>query len=219
MIYNLQNISYGYVPGKLILDEISMIIMENEITLLTGINGSGKTTFCRLLTGLISAYQGIISLENSDLKNYQPYQIAEKVLYLKQEGIQNIVAATPGEDLMIRQRKFVQKDNTTFEKAREEALKSVDLVHQKNIPTWEMSAGQVKRIGLATLSLFTSYYWILDEPYLGLDTNLIMKLKKQLSERKEQGYGAMIVNHLDISDDFQYDAHYHLKNGKLIKVC
>jgi heme exporter protein A len=218
MMYKLTGVSFGYTPDELIFNNLDMEIKEKEIILLTGMNGSGKTTFCRLLTGLIKANQGTIIFGDKDLKTYQTTQIAEKVLYLKQEGSLNVVAATADEDLQIRQFKFKKDMEFTSIKNRENALIQIDMLKQQHIPTWELSAGQVKRIGLASLPLFPSHYWILDEPFLGLDQDSINTVKQWLSERKKQGLGALIINHLANVDDSIFHVHYHLENGKMVKV-
>lgn len=195
-----------------------MKINSSEIILITGLNGSGKTTFCRLLTGLIPQYQGSVILDGKELHLYKPSQIAEKVLYLKQEGNLNIVAATPLEDLEIRQHKFSKHDDSSSTKQREEALKMVVLYNQKKTPIWELSAGQIKRAGLASLPLFPFHYWILDEPFLGLDSDSISIVMHWLSERKKQGLGALITNHLGNLDKSVYHLQYHIENGEMMKV-
>lgn len=194
-IYKIENLSFSYDEKCLIFENIDLQIDINKITLLAGINGSGKTTFCRLLSGLEKKYQGKIFLENNALTKLSSAEISDKIVYLKQESFANIIAATPIEDIAIWKHKFQNKILPEFEKEQLQALKEYNLEQFKDQPFWEMSGGQIKRVGLAGLLLNIDKYWILDEPVTGLENALIDILINILQKRKTTGKGALIISH------------------------
>ena len=194
-IYNIQNLSFSYDEKCLIFQNIDLQLDINKITLFDGINGSGKTTFCRLLSGLEKKYKGKIFLGNRELSKSSSPEISDKIVYLKQESFANIIAATPSEDIAIWKHKFQSKNFPEFEKEQLEALKEYNLEQFKDQPFWEMSGGQIKRVGLAGLLLNMDKYWILDEPVTGLENALIGILINILQKRKSAGKGGLIISH------------------------
>ena len=193
--YKIENLSFSYDEKCLIFENIDLQLDINKITLLAGINGSGKTTFCRLLSGLENKYKGKIFLGNRELSKSSFAEISDKIVYLKQESFANIIAATPSEDIAIWNHKFQNKILPEFEKEQLEALKEYNLEQFKDQPFWEMSGGQIKRVGLAGLLLNMDKYWILDEPVTGLENALIDILINILQKRKAAGKGALIISH------------------------
>lgn len=193
-IYKINELSFSYSSNKEIFRNIHLELTFEKITLLSGKNGSGKTTLCRLLSGLEKRFQGYILLENKNLSKIPVNIIVNKVVYLKQESLANVVAANPDEDLAIWQHKF-RLNNNTFEKKRANALKYFNIFNLKNNPVWELSSGQIKRIGLSALLLNDEKYWILDEPFGGLDDKSVELLLHILDTRKKRMKGCLLITH------------------------
>lgn len=194
LLYKIEGLSFSYSSDKEIFQNTFLKLDFETITLLSGENGSGKTTLCRLLSGLEKKFQGCILLENKNLSKIPVNIIANKVVYLKQESLANVVAANPDEDLAIWQHKF-RLNNNTFEKRRANALEYFDIYNFKNKPIWELSSGQIKRIGLSALLLNDEKYWILDEPFGGLDDKSVELLLHILDTRKKRMKGCLLITH------------------------
>ena len=56
-LLSLSGLSVWYSPGKNVLDDFSLELGDHEIVGLIGLNGAGKTTFIKTLSGLISSFQ------------------------------------------------------------------------------------------------------------------------------------------------------------------
>jgi ABC-type multidrug transport system ATPase subunit len=192
---NLKLIKLNFGFKTPLFKDLYMDIPFDEITILTGENGSGKTTLCRLLTGLHKNYQGSIKLNNIEIQAQSVKEIAEYLIYLKQEPQANIVAATPEEDLSIWQSKFIRNLNEQHKIQRKEVLAELEIPELLDVPFWEQSTGQAKRSGLAALLLNPDKFWIMDEPFSGLHLEITDKLIEILKQRKTAGYGALIVSH------------------------
>ena len=202
-----RDFSFGYKEPLFI--NLNLSIETNKITILTGENGSGKTTLCRILSGLEKNYQGSLQITDKEIKTLSVQQLAAKFLYLKQEPLSNVVAATPDEDLAIWQSRFADKLTEEHQKKREEVLAELEISELLETPFWEMSSGQVKRSGMAALLLNPQKYWILDEPFTGLHREIVQKLIEILQTRKESGLGALIISHK--TDEFSSLADRILK--------
>ncbi|MCK4655201.1 MAG: ATP-binding cassette domain-containing protein, partial [Candidatus Cloacimonetes bacterium] len=148
-IFKIKNLSFSYKKNKQIFRKVDLELESNKITLLSGANGSGKTTFCRLLSGLQKNFNGSILLKESDINNLSISEIAKNIVFIKQEPLANVVASTADEDLAIWQNKFLIIKTEETKKLRDKALSRFELESIRNKPVWEMSSGEIKRIGLS----------------------------------------------------------------------
>jgi len=187
------DLTFAYQDSDPLFTNLSQNISTTGLTLLCGANGSGKTTICRILSGLEKKYKGKIHIDNLELHKASVADLSEQLIYLKQEPMANVVSTTPREDLDIWLNKFSSRQ--TNNQLIEEALSKFSLTSQKDSHIWELSSGQIKRVGLAAVSLFPQKFWILDEPTSGLDTNLINTFIELLKERIKKNLGTLIVTH------------------------
>jgi len=208
---------FFYKIDNPVFEKLDLSIKSNQITVLTGSNGSGKTTFCRLLIGLIKKYSGNLKIDGVEQKDLSITNISKKITYIKQEPAANIVSAIPREDLDIWIHKFCTDFNSD-KKQLDEVLDYFILNKQADQPVWELSSGQMKRIGLAALLLNKDKFWLLDEPTSGLDNDLIDKLLELIKAQKEQKKGMMIISHrhdkfIDVADRI-----LEIKNKKIMEL-
>jgi len=71
-----EHISFGYSSKNIILGDINFIMDNNEILGLFGDSGSGKSTFCKILTGFIDSYKGKVLLNDMEIKKgFNPIQL------------------------------------------------------------------------------------------------------------------------------------------------
>lgn len=212
VIFSLANLSISY--DNVVFDNVSLAIKSHQVTLIQGGNGTGKTTLCRMLTGLENRYEGKIAIYDNDLSCLKPHTLNKYILYLKQEPENNVVAATADEDLSIWQHCFILKD--TDEILRRQALAKFRIEEIKDKPCWELSTGQIKRIGLAALTMFEDKYWILDEPTAALDSGHIANLCQIIEQRKNKGLGTMIMTHRPFRFQAIADLSLTIQKGKLL---
>ncbi len=212
------DLSFAYQADNPIFVNASLELPFNEITFLKGANGSGKTTLCRILSGLQTEYTGSIHINDLDLKPVSFSERAKSVIYLKQEPLSNVVAATPDEDLTLWQHGFNKNFDGSSYDLRNRVMERLRINHLKDKPFWELSGGQIKRIGLAALLVNYDKYWILDEPIAGLDNTLARIFIEILEERKALGKGSLIISHKENEFVNLIDKYYLIQNKKIERI-
>jgi heme exporter protein A len=177
-----------YRGERYLFGAISTNINSGEMLTITGRNGVGKSSLLAVLSGLIKPYSGIVSFNHDrDLSTYN-HLIAHK------DGLKN--ALTAYENLMFDQALLGEPHFTP-----DEAIKSVDLVHVRDLPIAYLSAGQRKRVALARLLISKRPLWLLDEPTSALDHTSQTILYKLIVEHRTQGGIVVVATHssLDVA--------------------
>jgi energy-coupling factor transport system ATP-binding protein len=216
-MFKFKDLSFAYPKSESIFSEINLEINPSEITTLTGSNGSGKTTFCRLIMGLTGPYSGSLRINDIECSDLTTVEIAGKIVHLKQEPTANIVSAMPQEDLEIWMHKYI--DQTAVDQSKlDAALDHFNLRSQSKQPVWELSNGQLKRVGLSALLLNRDKYWILDEPTSGLDSHLIDRLIDLIKQQKQNNSGMLIISHRYEKFKGTADRFLEIKNKKVIDI-
>jgi subfamily B ATP-binding cassette protein HlyB/CyaB len=80
-----QGIHYGYIPNEYVLKDINLKIKKGEKIKIEGQNGSGKSTFSKILTTLYHPDSGSILINNRDKKFYDAEKMGEKILLVTNE--------------------------------------------------------------------------------------------------------------------------------------
>jgi len=213
---NITDLSFSYETPVNIFLEVSTEISLNEVTFLKGSNGSGKTTFCRIISGLEKEYFGSVQISDLDVQKASFEDLAKHVVYLKQEPQTNVVAATADADLRLWYY-HLNKEKKSAKNLRQKVMRRLKIDELKDEPVWELSGGQIKRIGLAGLLLNYDKYWILDEPLSGLDNSLANIVIQILEERKCLGKGCLIISHKEDLFSNLIDNKLFIENKKIIQ--
>jgi heme exporter protein A len=162
--------------------------------LVTGRNGSGKTTLLRILAGLTQPEEGRVTIDGQPAHAMRSHvAFAGHAAALKDE-------LTVEENL----RALVElAGETATADALRDALDSVDLSAQRELPARALSAGQRRRVGLARLILLPRAVWLLDEPATALDTAGLRALADLVAQRLRAGGIVVAATHqpLDLLRD------------------
>jgi heme exporter protein A len=138
---------------------LGFTLAGGEALMVTGRNGSGKSSLLRLVAGLLRPEGGQIRLEEADAE----LTIGEQAHYLGHQD-----ALKPS---------LTVKENLRFwsdwlgpaERSADEALQRVGLRELAGLPAAYLSAGQKRRLSLARLLTVYRPIWLLDEPTSALD--------------------------------------------------
>ncbi|OGI18946.1 MAG: hypothetical protein A3B68_06605 [Candidatus Melainabacteria bacterium RIFCSPHIGHO2_02_FULL_34_12] len=172
MVRNLTK-SFG---KKKVLDNVSFNIYQNEIVLIIGFSGTGKSTLLKLICGLEEPDSGEVILKTDHLG--MVFQGA--ALFDSMTVFENI--AFP----LVNQTKKISADEINTKVM--EKLKMVGLSEVENLRPDELSGGMKKRVGFARAIINNPKVILYDEPTGGLDpvvsnviVDYILKLQKELN--------------------------------------
>ena len=172
---------------------ISFALAAGEALVVTGANGTGKTTLLRILGGLCTPHAGEVRWAGNPDKTFAA-GIRAFVTYvghapaLKDE-------LTAGENLALLTRLSGEK---VAPPAIATALDAVGLANKAQLPSRFLSQGQRRRIGLARLALSRRPLWLLDEPATALDAQGTELLDTLVREHLAGGGVAAIATHLPL---------------------
>jgi len=187
MILEFKNIvkSYNQVEA---LKDISFSIPENSIFGILGANGSGKSTFMKILPGLIYDWSGKIF--------YKDKLIQKNDMILKQEFGYLIEAPTFYEYLSAKKNLEILARISNVNSSRiDEVLELVELSHRSKDKVSAYSYGMKQRLGIAQALLHNPKILILDEPNNGLDPNGINDMIRLIKNLKMQGKTICLSTH------------------------
>lgn len=171
--------------GLVIFEQLSFTLLPGAIMHIIGANGAGKTSFLRMLAGIMQPTSGSMSIKG--IKNTElpkPF-----VTYIgHQHGID--LEATVWENLM----QFADLYNSTMllTAAIEYMGYDDDTLEQK---CHNLSAGQLQRLSLARLILCPAAIWLLDEFDNNLDTASRELIKNLIASKAYSGGIVIFTSH------------------------
>lgn len=180
----VENLSLSRATQEIISD-ISFELSAGEALVVTGENGSGKSTTLRGIAGLLPLNGGSIKILDETGKAFEG-EVKEYCHYLgHQNGMKPSLTVRENLDFW---QKFCGEPDLSIE----EALEEVDLVHTIDLPFSYLSAGMKRRVSIARLLVSDRPIWILDEPTAGLDAQSV-KMFTRLCKAFCEGSGILIA--------------------------
>jgi len=177
-----------------LFEGLSFRVDAGTALVITGANGTGKTTLLRMLAGLSAPAHGEIrwlgrSCAAFDAELRASLAFAGHAPALKDE-------LTAEENLAVL---LALAGESVAPAAFESALGAVALGAKRMLPARVLSQGQRRRIGLARLLLLNRPLWILDEPVTALDSAGIAMLAEIVAGHLDRGGIAVAATHAPLS--------------------
>lgn len=216
--FSLDNVSFS-VPGRTLLQPLSLTFPAGKVCGLIGHNGSGKSTLLKLLGGHYSAAEGLVMLNGKAIGDWRSKAFAREVAYLPQQ-----LPAAEGmtvDELVSMGRypwhgalgRYSSEDSLRVE----EAITLVGLKPFAQRLVDSLSGGERQRAWIAMLVAQNSRCLLLDEPTSALDIAHqieVLALIQRLS--RERGLTVIAVLH-DINIAARYCDHMvALHSGRVI---
>ena len=178
---SLKNISFGYT-SKLIIKDFSLDIQEKDLCLVSGKNGTGKSTLLNIIVSLLKPQKGEV-LTKSPIE----YLAAEKNgLLLSQVLASNLQ--------FWRSLSGLSQDSELLDKIIAKWKLNTNVFTQ-NLSVMKFSTGMKRRLALARVEYSTKPCWVLDEPTFGLDQDGVQTLQQTLQAHLSSGGCAVVVTH------------------------
>ncbi|MDG2141199.1 MAG: cytochrome c biogenesis heme-transporting ATPase CcmA [Gammaproteobacteria bacterium] len=174
---------------RILFKGLAFSVREGQILQIKGSNGSGKTTLLRILCGLNSGYQGLISWRGKPIGECLDEFYSSLTYIGHRVGVSKVL--TPIENL----RWVSGLHHQVTDQAIYSSLQKMGLKGFEESQCFSLSAGQQQRVSLSKLPLSRSKLWILDEPFTTLDADGIELLEILLCEHVGRGGLALVTTH------------------------
>lgn len=202
-----------------ILEDVSFMAYQGEVTVILGVSGSGKTTILKHLLGLYDIQKGYISVLDKDLNQID--EVDQKKLY-KQIGVfyQNgglLNSLTIGENVSLPVEQHTELNRDLIKRIVLTKLQLVNLDGVYDLYPSQLSGGMLKRAALARAMVLDPPLLFCDEPGAGLDPVSLASLDRLILNLREQlGMSIVIITH-EVSSILRIaDRIVFVDEGKLI---
>ena len=211
------NVTFNYVDGKKILDDVSFRIMPGERVALVGASGAGKSTIANLIIRLYDPQKGAVLIDRQNIKHYQRASLRQEIGVVLQDPV---LFGTS-----IKENIAYGKSDATQEEI-EQAAKQVhahDFI--MNLPDGydtlmaesgnTLSGGQRQRISLARALIRQASILIMDEPTSAVDAESQALIRDAMS-RLQHGRTILLIAH-QFHTIRDFDRILVLKNGSIVE--
>lgn len=196
------------VEGKPVLSGISFSVPARRLGVI-GRNGSGKSTFARLVAGLIAPSGGSCRIDGHDLARDRRAAIAQ-VGILFQNPDHQLIFPTVLEEMMFGLRQRGQT-RTEAEAGARRTLAAFGKAHWTDASVVGLSQGQKHLLCLMAVVAMAPRLLVLDEPFAGLDAPTRMQLRRYLDLYR----GAVLHISHEPGDFSGYDTMLWLDRGRI----
>ena len=198
--------SYG---ERVVLRSVSVSLAERRIGVI-GANGSGKSTFARLLNALVVPDAGTVTVHGADTAK-DAAAVRRIVGFMFTDPDAQIVMPTVAEDVAFGlRRRRLGKDKT--ERMVAEALERVGLSGHAEHPAHLLSGGQKQLLALTSVLVTEPRILVCDEPTTLLDLPNTRRVLDLIDELPQQ---ALMITH-DLESVAEYDRVLVFDDGRLV---
>ncbi|MHA1713965.1 MAG: ABC transporter ATP-binding protein [Candidatus Ranarchaeia archaeon] len=182
-----------------VLDDLTVEIEAGSFTVVTGVSGSGKTTFLNLISGLDRPTSGKIIVLGTDLSILREAELSNwrlrNIGFVFQDY--NLISTfTASENLSFPlELKDPEIDSGVLDGIVEHMLRSVGLFHRRNHLPGQLSGGEQQRLALARALITDPPIILADEPTGNLDENTARKIRRILFEANSSGKTLVVATH------------------------
>ena len=193
----LDDVCVRYGP-KIVMQNLSLDIVEGAITCIIGLSGAGKSTILRLLNGLKKPDTGRVFVRGQDITEMRERDLIDlrRTIGFAFQFSALFDSLTIGENVALPLRENTKLHDGEIRKLVSETLDSVGLAHVEERTPSELSGGMVKRAGFARAVVSNPAAVLYDEPTTGLDPIITHVLTDTIVRLREKLNGtAVVVSH------------------------
>ena len=169
------------VPNLSILEGVYLKVIPGTVCALFGRNGAGKSTLLKIAAGQIQPGTGLTIIDNRRISNRSLKKRFSKIGYLPQDSmlpenisVNRLIRSFPSSDDLFR--------NPLIQKITRQKIS-------------ELSGGERRYLELSLLFCLDRCYFLLDEPFTGVEPLIIEQIIQRIKEEAGRGKGILVTDH------------------------
>jgi branched-chain amino acid transport system ATP-binding protein len=190
-VLELRNVDAGYGAFQALFD-VSMRVNAGEAVAVIGANGAGKTTLLRVISGLIPASAGEMTMQDASLRTIAPHRIVEAGIAHVPESRRLFPRLSVEDNL---------KMGAFIPAARQKFSDRLDYVYglfprlkeRRTQFAGTMSGGEQQMCAIARALMSSPKLVLLDEPSMGLAPVIVQQVFDLVRRIRSEGYTVLIV--------------------------
>ncbi|MBI5970074.1 MAG: LPS export ABC transporter ATP-binding protein [Deltaproteobacteria bacterium] len=199
-----------------VVDGVSMHVSPGEIVGLLGPNGAGKTTTFYMAVGLVSPDEGAVMIGHEDITRMPMYQRARLGLsYLPQEP--SVFRKLTVEENVRAIFEFMGIGVDETSERAEALLDELGVLHLAKAKAYSLSGGERRRVEIARALVNSPSFFLLDEPFSGIDPIAVGDIQEIMLGLKKKGIGILVTDHNVGATLGICDRAYIIGGGRLLK--
>ncbi|HZL05085.1 MAG TPA: ABC transporter ATP-binding protein, partial [Coriobacteriia bacterium] len=203
--------SYGVVRA---LHGISLEVDEGELVALLGVNGAGKSTTLKSITGVLRPVKGTVTFLGDEITNRKPEFIVKKGISLVPEGREIFGQLTVEENLRLGAFSSYQRDR--YKADLKEVFELFPILEERFTQAGALlSGGEQQMLAIARAMMAHPRLLMLDEPSLGLSPTMTDQIFVLIKQLREMGSTILLVEQNAERALGVVDRAYLLANGEV----
>lgn len=198
-----------YFGGVKAIDDIDLSVEQGQIMGIIGPNGSGKTTYFNVLTGIYKPTRGQFIFAGTDITNWSPHRISQIGIARTFQNIRLFKNMSVIENVLVGEHTTLQatiwgvlwRDQTqkrderlALEKA-EELLRFVNLIDKRGEYAANLAYGEQRRLEIARALATKPKLLLLDEPTAGMNPSEAGQVIQLIHDIRKLGITILLIEH------------------------
>lgn len=211
----IKNISFSYKKGKEIFKKLSCKFNSNKLISIVGPNGCGKSTLIKMLSNSITDYNGSITINNKNIKDFSFIELYHKISYLPQKITYDPDITVIESFISMFSRDFIFEPNQYHKDKINRIINKLDLKSIKDSKLSQISGGELQRVFIGMCMTKDADIYLFDEPLNNLDIKNqidIMRIIKEISTKKTV---IIILHDINMAINFSDEIAF-MKDGSIV---
>ncbi|MGB9795944.1 energy-coupling factor ABC transporter ATP-binding protein [Fervidobacterium gondwanense] len=192
-LITVQNLYFAYKDEEYVLKNISVEI-DSRSTAIVGQNGAGKTTFVKLLKGLLTPSKGDIFVCGMNTKDKTVAELSKIIGLVFQNPSDQIFKSKVIDEVMFGPLNILEDKHKAYKKSIE-ALEIVGLNGREHDHPYDLTLSERKLLCLASVLAMEPDILILDEPTIAQDRYSVKRLGEIIQELIKNGKSVITITH------------------------
>ena len=200
---------------RLVVRGVDLAVRRGEAVGLLGPNGAGKTTVFYMITGLVPADAGRITINGQDVTRLPMYRRARLGIgYLPQEA--SIFRGLTVEQNIMAVLELVEPNRRRRREQLDELLEEFRITRLRKSPSIALSGGERRRCEIARALASRPVFLLLDEPFAGIDPIAVGEIQQLVRHLTQRGLGVLITDHNVRETLSLVDRAYVIADGQVL---